>query len=69
MIRALLLLPVVLYLGACGQKTEQAAAPPPKIFKEQREALDRAKAVQDSVDQQAEQARQKLEDAESGAKK
>jgi hypothetical protein len=68
MIRALLLLPVALYLGACGQKTEQAVAPP-KIFKEQREALDRAKAVQDSVDQQAEQARQKLEEAESGTKK
>jgi hypothetical protein len=69
MMRALLLLPVVLYVGACGQKTEQAVAPPPKIFKQQREALDRAKAVQDSVDQQAEQARRKLEEAESGTKK
>jgi outer membrane lipoprotein-sorting protein len=69
MIRALLLLPLALYLGACGQKNEQAAAPPAKIFKEQREALDKAKAVQDTVNQQAEQAKQKLEEAEGGTRK
>jgi outer membrane lipopolysaccharide assembly protein LptE/RlpB len=69
MIRVLLLLPLVLYLSACGQKSEQAATPPPKIFKEQREALDQAKALQDSLNQQAEQAKQKLDEAESDARK
>lgn len=46
-------------LCACdGGGTKQAASPTPRIFDTQRDALDKAKALQETVKQAAEQQRQ-----------
>jgi hypothetical protein len=59
---SLLLACSVFALSACdtGPKAEPKA---PQIFKEERQALDRAKGVQDTIDKQAEEQRRKIEDA------
>jgi hypothetical protein len=68
-LRAILFCSWALSALGCGQKSEQAPATAPKIFSEQREVLEKAKSVQDTVDQQAQQAQQHLDAAENGAKK
>ncbi len=45
-------------LGACGQSNEQ---PAPKLFQEQRDALDKAKAVDPALQKQDEEQRKALE--------
>ena len=60
---------LVLALGACGSSqkpAEQVAAPPPPpqktVLDDQLKAIDRAKAVQDTVDKQAKKADDQLKD-------
>ncbi len=53
--RSLPLLCALLLLGACGKSEEQ---PAPKLFKEQRDVLDKAKAV-DGTQQQQDAAQKK----------
>lgn len=48
----------ILLLGACGKSDDQ---PTPKLFKEQRDVLDRAKTVDPMVQKQAEEQRKDLE--------
>ena len=54
-----ILLAITLLFAACDNST-----PTPKIAAPQREALDKAKAVEQAVQQNAEETKQKLEDAE-----
>lgn len=49
----------LLSLGACGPNND--ATPPPKLFKEQRDVLDKSKAVDASQQQQNEEQRKALE--------
>lgn len=51
---------IALLLAGCGESTQP---PPPqtKLLEPQREALDKAKSVEQSVTQQAEQQRQEAE--------
>ena len=53
-----ILLAVALLLAACDKPTA------PKIAAPQREALDKAKAVDQAVQQNAEEEKKKIEDAE-----
>jgi len=53
-----ILLAVVLLLAACDKPTA------PKIAAPQREALDKAKAVDQAVQQNTEEEKKKIEDAE-----
>lgn len=53
---------IVLSLTACDSGPK-AQSKPPQIFKEERQALDKAKGVQDTVDKQAEEERKKIDDA------
>lgn len=53
--RSLPLVCALLLLGACGKNEEQ---PAPKLFKEQRDVLDKAKAV-DGTQQQQDAAQKK----------
>ncbi len=48
----------LLLLGACGKREEQ---PAPKLFQDQREALDKAKAVDPAMQKLDEQQRKALE--------
>lgn len=45
-------------LAGCGESPQ---TPPPKLFEPQREALDKAKGVEQTVNQQAEQQKQEAE--------
>jgi hypothetical protein len=45
-------------LSACGQSNDQ---PAPKLFKEQRDALDKAKAVDPALQQQNEEQRKTID--------
>jgi hypothetical protein len=56
-------LAAVIVLAACDQKPK-VAPKPQQIFKQEREALDQAKGVQNTLDSQAAEARKKLEEAE-----
>ena len=56
----IVLLTVCILLTACGAQDK-----PAKIAAPQREALDKAKAVDAMLQQQAEDQRQKIEDAEA----
>lgn len=53
---------VALVLTACDSGPK-AQSKPPQIFKEERQALDKAKGVQDTVDKQAEEQRKKIDEA------
>jgi hypothetical protein len=55
--RCLVLLLALCSLVACGQDT----TPPPKLFKEDRAALDKAKAVDSLIQQQAQDQQQTVE--------
>lgn len=48
----------ILLLGACSKSDDQ---PAPKLYKEQRDALDRAKAVDPMAQKQAEEQRKEME--------
>ncbi len=56
--RTTTLLCALLLLGACGQSENQ---PAPKLFKDQREALDKAKAVDPALQKQDEEQRKTIE--------
>jgi hypothetical protein len=56
--RTATLLSTILLLSACGQSDNQ---PAPKLFQEQREALDKAKAVAPALQQQEEEQRKATE--------
>jgi hypothetical protein len=49
-------------LCACDGGSKEAASPPARIFGTQRDALDKAKGVQDTLKQAAEQQRQQQEE-------
>jgi len=55
------ILAAVLSLGACNDKAKDAP-PPVKIFQEERQALDKAKGVQQTLDQQQQKDRKQIED-------
>lgn len=56
-IKTLLVILSSMFLLACGpDKT-----PPPKLFEDQRNALDKAKAIEDTVQQQNQNMQQSLE--------
>ncbi len=60
--KALICLAVVmLLLAGCGDNKPQLAPPPPKLLEPRREALDKAKGVEQTVDQQAEQQREDVD--------
>lgn len=48
-------------LGGCDSRPKNEP-PPAKLFKEDREALEKAKGVQQTVDQQSEEAKKKIEE-------
>ncbi len=50
----------MLLLSACSPSNKENA-PPPKLFKEQRDALDKAKAVDAMQQEQAEKQRKEME--------
>ena len=52
---------LALLLAGCGDSQQAAAPPPAKLFEPQREALDKAKGVEQTVGQQAEQQKQEAE--------
>lgn len=51
---------MVLMLVACGE-SKQPQTPPAKLFEPQRQALDKAKGVEQTVNQQAEQQKQEAD--------
>ncbi len=57
--RPTILLLALLALSACGQSDTQ---PAPKLFKEQREALDKAKAVAPALQKQEEEQKKAVEE-------
>ena len=54
------ILAAVLSLGACDKAKDEP--PPVKIFQEERQALDKAKGVQQTLDQQQQKDRKQIED-------
>jgi hypothetical protein len=56
--RTAMLLCALLLLGACGKSDNQ---PAPKLFQDQRNALDKAKAVDPAMQQQNEEQRKEIE--------
>jgi hypothetical protein len=60
-----LLTGILLLAASCDSNTETAAKPP-EIFKENLQALDKAKGVQNIMDQQAEETRKNIDEAEKG---
>ncbi|TNC99603.1 MAG: hypothetical protein FD121_99 [Gallionellaceae bacterium] len=49
----------LLFLSACGEKKDET--PPPKLFSEQREALDKAKTVNDTLQKSNAEQQKKIE--------
>ena len=49
----------ILLLGACGPGGKDA--PPPKLFQDQRDALDKAKAVDGALQKQNDEQRKEIE--------
>lgn len=60
MIHRTIALCTLLLLTACSPGNEEKT-PPPKLFKEQRDALDKAKAVDAAQQEQAEKQRKEME--------
>ena len=54
------ILAAVFSLGACNDKTKDE--PPAKLFQEERQALDKAKGVQQTLDQQQQKDRKQMEE-------
>ena len=61
MLKSGFILAMVFSLSACNDKTKDAP-PPVKIFQEERQALDKAKGVQQTLDQQQQKDRKQIED-------
>jgi major membrane immunogen (membrane-anchored lipoprotein) len=59
--RTAILLCAILLLGACGKSDNQ---PAPKLFQDQRNALDKAKAVDPAMQKQNEEQRKEIEKQE-----
>lgn len=59
--RTFTLLGLFLLLAACGQSSDQ---PPPKLFEDQRAALEKAKTVEAELQAQAEKQRKAMEQAQ-----
>jgi len=59
--RTAILLCALLLLGACGKSDNQ---PAPKLFQDQRNALDKAKAVDPAMQKQNEEQRKEIEKQE-----
>jgi len=59
--RTAMLLCALLLLGACGKSDNQ---PAPKLFQDQRNALDKAKAVDPAMQKQNEEQRKEIEKQE-----
>ena len=59
--RTTTLLCALLLLGACGQSSDQ---PPPKLFEDQRAALEKAKAVDAEIRALAEKQKKAMEEAQ-----
>jgi hypothetical protein len=59
--RTATLLAALLLLGACGKSDNQ---PAPKLYKQERDALDKAKGVGPALQQQEDKQRQELEKQE-----
>lgn len=57
----LVLFAATAFLVGCESKPKNEP-PPAKLFKEDREALEKAKGVQQTVDQQSEEAKKKIEE-------
>jgi outer membrane lipoprotein-sorting protein len=57
---ALLVISLALLLAGCGESA-QNTPPPAKLFVPQRDALDKAKGVEQTVKQQAEEQKQDVE--------
>lgn len=55
------LIAVAVLLAGCGESRQASAPPPAKLFAPQREALDKTKGVEQTVNQQAEQQKQEAE--------
>jgi len=55
----LLAITTTLLFAGCGENTQNT--PPAKLFEPQREALDKAKGVEQTVNQQAEQKKQDVD--------
>jgi hypothetical protein len=58
---ARILLACLILLCACDSPSKQAGSPPPRIFDTQRNALDKAKGVQDTLNRAAEQQRRQAD--------
>jgi hypothetical protein len=56
--RSATLICAILFLNACGQSDNP---PPPKLFKDQRDVLDKAKTVDPAIQKQAEEQRKAIE--------
>lgn len=60
----MLIMAAVLLSGCDGRPETEPQ--PAALFKEERETLDKAKGVQQTIDRQAEEQRKKIEEAEKG---
>ena len=54
----ILALASILLVAGCGDKTEE---PPPQLFKPQRDALEKAKGVEQTLQQSADRRREQIE--------
>ncbi len=61
----LIAMTVAALLGGCDNRPKTEPQPA-ALFKEERQALDKAKGVQQTLDRQAEEQRKKIDEAEKG---
>lgn len=64
-ITVLVVIMTIALLSGCDNRPKTEPQPA-TIFKEEREALDKAKGVQQTIDRQAEEQRKKMDEAEKG---
>lgn len=64
-ITTLIVIMAATLLSGCDNRPETEPQPA-TIFKEEREALDKAKGVQQTIDRQTEEQRKKMDEAEKG---
>lgn len=61
----LIVIMAAILLSGCDHRPKTEPQPA-TIFKQEREALDKAKGVQQTIDRQAEEQRKKMDEAEKG---